>query len=346
MKDKYDFIYLTNTPSFYKLNLCNEIANTKSTLLVFYGYGSEAVNIVLQDKLNFKFDYIFLNKGSSNKRNKLRTFVALLGLMSKLKYKKVLYSGWISLEYNLFALLSPKEKNVVVCESAIWNVSFSGTIGWIKRIIINRMGAALPSGQPHKELFISLNFKGKVNITGSVGIFNKGIRRQSVPNDPLRYIFVGRLISVKNISLLIDEFNSNGKPLTVVGAGELEKQLKQQAKDNISFIGFIDNEKLGEVYQSHDVFILPSYSETWGLVVEEAIYWGIPVIVSSCVGSSIDMVQNLGTGEIFKSNDCDSLHRAIEMVECNYEKYKAAVDAIDWNERDQRQVAAYLDLLK
>ena len=44
MNTHYDFVYLTNTPSFYKLNLCNEIAKTHSLLLILYGYGSEAVN--------------------------------------------------------------------------------------------------------------------------------------------------------------------------------------------------------------------------------------------------------------------------------------------------------------
>lgn len=48
MKKMYDFVYLTNTPSFYKLNLCNEIARTNSLLLVLYGYGSEAVNTILE----------------------------------------------------------------------------------------------------------------------------------------------------------------------------------------------------------------------------------------------------------------------------------------------------------
>ena len=44
MKSHYDIVYLTNTPSFYKINLCNEVAKQKSLLLVFYGYGDEAVN--------------------------------------------------------------------------------------------------------------------------------------------------------------------------------------------------------------------------------------------------------------------------------------------------------------
>ena len=66
MKKEYDIIYLTNTPSFYKINLCNEIAESASVLLVFYGYGSEAVNKMLKSEDSYKFDYVFLFEGDAS----------------------------------------------------------------------------------------------------------------------------------------------------------------------------------------------------------------------------------------------------------------------------------------
>lgn len=110
MKNEYDFVYLTNTPSFYKINLCNEIAKTNSVLLVFYGYGAEAVNIVLNIDRDNLFDYAFLNNGNSATRNKIIVFFKLLKLMCGLNCKKVLYSGWIAPEYNLYSFLSPRKK--------------------------------------------------------------------------------------------------------------------------------------------------------------------------------------------------------------------------------------------
>lgn len=60
MSKSYDFVYLTNTPSFYKLNLCSEIAKTHSLQLILYGYGSEAANKVM-DNSHYDFDYKFIN---------------------------------------------------------------------------------------------------------------------------------------------------------------------------------------------------------------------------------------------------------------------------------------------
>lgn len=345
MKSYYDFVYLTNTPSFYKLNLCNEIAKKHSLLLVFYGYGSEAVNIEMDSVKRWNFDFYFIHNGDSNSRNKFITFINLCRLMKKIDCKKNLYAGWLSPEYNIFSFFSPKKKNVVVCESSVLDISLVGIKGWIKRRIIGRMSAALPSGHPHADFFKIIGFKGKINITGSVGIFDMGKRIPRLVNKGLRYIYVGRLIDVKNVRLLIEEFNRNNKPLSIVGTGELENELRACAKGNITFMGFIANEKLGKVYQAHDVFILPSKYEPWGLVVEEAIYWGIPVIVSDKVGSSIDIVKNLGTGCIFHSDDINSLHQSIERIEKNYTKYKIAVDNVNFEDRKHQQIEAYWNLL-
>lgn len=91
--------------------------------------------------------------------------------------------------------------------------------------------------------------------------------------------------------MLIKAFNENGKPLTIIGTGSKEAEYKALAKSNITFLGFVDNNKLKDIYVNCDCFILPSNSEPWGLVVEEALYNGLPVIVSDMVGCNVDMVK-------------------------------------------------------
>lgn len=347
MRNEYDFVYLTNTPSFYKLNLCNEIARTHSLLIVLLGYGSEAVNTMLSQESRMRCDFIFLNEGEYTERNRVRVFLKLCRLMREIRYKKILYSGWMNGEFNLYSFFVPKHKNVLICESSVFDTNFQGIKGWIKRRIVRRMRAVLPSGKPHAQLFEDIGFDGECNITGSVGIFNKGERliEKHTARRPLHYIYVGRLVDVKNTELLISVFNRNGLPLTIVGDGELREKLKKKANHNIRFAGFINNQELGAVYQAHEIFILPSYYEPWGLVVEEALYWGLPVIVSDKVGSSIDMVKDLDTGLIFKSRDADSLQKCIDRMEEEYDRFREAVMKIDWKQRDADQVKAYTDLI-
>lgn len=347
MKTEYDFIFLTNTPSFYKINLCNQIAKTHSLLLVLYGYGEEAVNTSLKSSDQYNFDYTFLHEGASEQRNKFKTFKALILLMSETKHQKVLFSGWFVPEYNLYAFLSPKSKNCIICESSAKESYFNGIKGWLKKQIIHRMSTALPSGELQREIFDNINYTGQISKTGGVGIFNKQpyhpIERKS--STYKKYLYIGRLIDCKNLQFLIEEFNQSGKSLTIVGDGVLKEQLQAMAKSNIHFTGFISNEKLKNIYLQHDVFILPSRTEPWGLVIDEALYFGLPVIVSSQVGSSIDLVTNLKTGIVFTYGSSESFRKAIQEMETHYQIYCNNVKQLNFDERDHKQIQAYTSLI-
>ena len=243
MKKNYDIVYLTNTPSFYKVNLCNEVAKSKSLLLVFYGYGDEAVNTALKNSYEYNFDYTFLWEGNSAKRNKFSCFFKLMKLMKQINCNKIIYEGWFVPEYILYSFISKKRKNCMLCESTIYESDISGLRGFIKRSIINRCSTALPSGIAHKAIFDAMGFKGDIHITGGVGIFHKPERVIDNKKNPTekRYLYVGRLIECKNLKFLIERFNENGKSLTIVGKGELDQELKALAKDNITFAGFVEN---------------------------------------------------------------------------------------------------------
>ena len=102
--------------------------------------------------------------------------------------------------------------------------------------------------------------------------------------------------------------------LTMVGFGELDKKLRSIAPKNVVFTGAVDNARLPEYYRKSDVLILPSYSETWGVVVEEALNNGIPAIISENVGCKGDVVVGGETGVIFSFGEPDGLVRAIERI--------------------------------
>lgn len=344
----YDYVYLTNTPSFYKLNLCDKLGEAGlKGLLVFYGYGGEAVNVALNDASKWHFDFQFLHNGDSHRRSFFSTFMSLRRLMRTVECKKVLFSGWLANEYNLYSLFSPRRKNVVVVESTICESQVSGLKGWIKKRILRRMSSALPSGMRHTELLTELGFKGRMTETGSVGILNKPnrvLKAKSYPEE-FRYLYVGRLIDCKNLEFIINCFNASGRKLTIVGAGELDRKLRNMAGPNIKFLGFIDNGQLKDIYSSHDIFLLPSKSEPWGLVVEEAIYFGMPVIVSNNVGSGPEMVETLGTGLVFTFNDAADFEAKCLEMERNYAKFAEASAAVDFDDRERQQIKAYIDTI-
>jgi glycosyltransferase involved in cell wall biosynthesis len=109
-------------------------------------------------------------------------------------------------------------------------------------------------------------------------------------------------------------------------------------------LGAVPNKQLTKVYQEHDVFVLPSYSEVWGLVVEEALNNGLPVIVSSRVGCTDEIIEDGRNGLIFKNNDADSLLSCIHRIQNVdlYNKMRKHISELDFVEIERAQAQCYI----
>lgn len=335
---KYKKVFLTSIPAFYKIALFNEISKRAPIHVIFISDIDSSRNKDFV-KGNMMFDHTFLPKGLWSQIKAMRVF------MNQNTYEEVVFGGWDSLLYWVIAFFSPKHKNSCIIESSIYESKTTGVKGLIKKIFINRLGKVYPSGFLQEELIDALNFKGERTLYGGCGILNYQPQPPYTPrNEVKNFIYVGRLISVKNLELLIHVFNK--KPnlnLTIVGFGILEDELKAIANENISFTGAIDNKKLPAYYQQADVFILPSKNEPWGLVVEEALNNGTPVIVSDRVGCRKDLVDD-NTGLVFHYDSEQSLSAAIDTI-CDvatYNKLRKGVSCLDFKDRTNRQIGSFL----
>ena len=124
------------------------------------------------------------------------------------------------------------------------------------------------------------------------------------------FLFVGRLETVKNVDILIDAFGKIkvSKPdtaLVIIGDGNerdnLEKMVVSNGIPDVYFAGYQVFPALTKYYKLADVFVLPSSFEPWGLVVNEAMICGLPVIVSTKVGCRQDLIAEGKNGYIFES---------------------------------------------
>lgn len=106
--------------------------------------------------------------------------------------------------------------------------------------------------------------------------------------------------------------------LFMVGAGEMESELRALASslalDNVVFGGFINQAELPKVYAAADIFVLPSENEPWGLIVNEVMCAGVPLVVSDEVGCVPDLVKDGVNGYHMKAGDVGSVAAAIEKL--------------------------------
>jgi glycosyltransferase involved in cell wall biosynthesis len=133
-------------------------------------------------------------------------------------------------------------------------------------------------------------------------------------------LFVGKLEPKKRPIDLVEAMARvrPGASLLVVGAGLLEPACRERAERlgvRAVWTGFLNQSELGRVYAVADCLALPSDgSETWGLVVNEALATGLPVVVSDRVGCGPDLVTEGETGAISPMGDASALAAAIERV--------------------------------
>jgi len=149
-----------------------------------------------------------------------------------------------------------------------------------------------------------------------------------IQKDELVFLYAGKLIKRKNVSLLIEAFIDAKIPkskLVLVGNGILENELKELAKGhkNIKFLDFQNQGSMPAVYEITDVYVLPSAIDTWGLAVNEAMANGCAILLSDKCGCAIDLVENGTNGYTFKNNDkLDLIEKLKEMANADIESFK------------------------
>ncbi len=139
---------------------------------------------------------------------------------------------------------------------------------------------------------------------------------------PDRYfLFAGRLVREKGVFELLSAYATledrirEQIGLVFAGDGGSRKALEVEAVSVspgvIRFVGFAQREQLATYYALAEMLILPTYTDTWGLVVNEAMACGLPVILSQAAGSAADLVTDAWNGQLVRPRDVSSLASAM-----------------------------------
>ncbi len=156
-------------------------------------------------------------------------------------------------------------------------------------------------------------------------------------------LYVGRLVGLKRVDVLIEALRRLSTKrsdigLVIVGDGPERERLERlaQGMPNVYFAGFQDQSDLPKYYAVADIFVLPSEYEPWGLVVNEAMASGLPVIATGKVGAARDLIVGGENGYLVPENDPVALASAIDRA-CESEEHlsllgeKARSTVRSWN---------------
>ncbi|WP_150468045.1 glycosyltransferase [Francisella sp. SYW-9] len=341
----YDYVIVTHIPAFYKVNLYNQLAKKLNIFVIFLAANTNekrANDFVALNDVSFEYEILF--PGNLQERNSSANIRLLRSILKSFQYKRILVSGWDLREFWYVIFTNSKSKNCLALESTINESKTTGPQAIIKKIFLSRVSKVFASGTLHRELLVKLGYKGDVKVTKGVGIINKPSFDKEAREFRRNFLYVGRLSEVKNLERLVKVFNSiEDYNLTIIGEGEQKEYLQKIAtSNNIVFKHAIENKKLKEEFFNHDIFILPSLVEPWGLVVEEAFYFGLPVVISQSCGAR-DIVKNDINGYWIDPENIDELISLIQAINSDkYHELITGVEKFSLNTKDIEQVEAYL----
>jgi glycosyltransferase involved in cell wall biosynthesis len=266
----------------------------------------------------------------------------------------VITSGYDSLAYWQAFLYGKvfRKKFILWNETTLLSVgSLRGIRKLLKKIIIKGSDKYIASGVEAKKYLGYLGAEiENIHIsisTVDVNYFRNTTLKDRNNKDYLRrrkkypeylILYVGQLIKRKGIIQVLKALDNLRDPeigLIIVGSGPQEKELKKFCEEknlnDIFFEGFQQQEMLPKYYALADIFILPSFEEVWGLVVNEALASGLYVLSSKYAGASYDLIKEGWNGEIFDPNDIAEIVDLIKRIKGDINNLRKQRDSISQN---------------
>ena len=193
----------------------------------------------------------------------------------------------------------------------------------LKRRVLSLFHSALVAGTPQKDYLAGLGFPAIRISLGYDVVDNRHFAHNGMSRVPClrtttssnldrpQFLCCSRLVEGKNLMVLIDAYRryrdmagDDVWDLTIAGDGPLYALVARRIAElslskHVHLIGRASYDELPALYASAGAFVFPSLAETWGLVINEAMAAGLPVLVSKGVGCHPDLVQDGVNGRVF-----------------------------------------------
>lgn len=262
----------------------------------------------------------------------------LIPAIYKFKPDAVLATGYIGPFHvqGIAGALTHRTPVLFLCDNNSVAEHPKGVRGWLKprvlRALYKRFAAFLAIGERNRQHFRAFGVPDRKMFSFPYAVDNEHFSREAarlrlerpklrqswnIPNEVACVAYTGRLSPEKNIGELINGVaRVGGLHLLVVGDGPERQSLEALASGQLpnrhTFAGFLNQDKLGEAYAASDIFALTSHREAWGLACNEAMNFGLPLVVSDRVGCSPDLVVPGETGWSYPLGDLNAFARALE----------------------------------
>lgn len=341
-------VIVTNIPAPYSLDLFNSIQNNCKEIelsIVFSAMSRKnrawtidlkkikniysLDSIIITKKADEYIRYIHLPKNTWKTLNKINPEVLLV------------YEYSITSIITLIWAKIRKRKYVHVTEGTLWSEHGIGKMQkLLRRIVINNSDFFVACSSKSKEKLMAWGAKEEkiktILLTSDTKKFV--LCRGKHKKREIKYIlYVGSIEYRKGVDLIVRalKYTDNKMKLIIVGSGKTEyiDKIKHLAKnegvlDKIEFVGFLEGDDLIKEYRKSDIFVFPTRSDCYGLVLVEAYCSGLPIVSSKYADGAYDIVENNVNGLIIDPYNAQEFGTAICEV-ISEKKYSLNAEKMD-----------------
>lgn len=325
-------LFLTNIPSPYRVAFFNELGKICDLTVVFEKYASTERDSSWKNFTVNSFTAIFL-KGISISVNKAFC-INIISVLRRKPYDVIIIGG-----YNTPTAMIASEwlrlRNVpyILNADGGYIKNDNKLVKFIKKRYISAATAWICTSEKTKEYFKYYGaIENRIYKYPFTSIYRKQllkfpltgdeknrIRKQLGIREKHMIISVGQFIYRKGFDILIRAMKKMEKNIGVyIIGGNATKELLQLKErynlTNIHFLAFMEPIKLHEYYKAADIFVLPTREDIWGLVINEAISFGLPVITTTGCIAGLELVTNGINGYIIPTDDNNELEQKIRLI--------------------------------
>jgi glycosyltransferase involved in cell wall biosynthesis len=308
---------LTEIPAPYRIPLFNALSERVELRVFFLSRRDPRRGFYEAHSDEWRFDHRVL--GGPEVRRGGRWFVLSRGVVRALRRFRpdvVAVGGWNQPAFWL-ALAYCRARRIpllVWIESTLGDArSEARPLALARRAMVRGAAGAFVPGRASAEYAGSLGVRsiGLAPNAIDAAIFEQAAIDRS-GRAGCTFLYAGRLDPEKGLDTLLAAFRDVPGELALVGGGSEEERLRKLAPERVRFEGPKDRDELVRYYAEADVFVLPSRSEPWGMVLNEAAAAGLPLVATEQSGAAQDLIDE--NGFVVPADDVAALRDALRTL--------------------------------
>ncbi|MCY1689905.1 glycosyltransferase family 4 protein [Exiguobacterium sp. SL14] len=324
-------LFITNIPSPYRIEFFNQLGEFVDLTVVFEAKKAEAIRFDWNVKDIRNFNAIFL---SENKIKERKINFKIFSVINNEKYDFIISTSYAYMT-ELFAILYLQFKKIpyfLEIDGGFVKNESRLLFNLKKRLISKAEGYFSPSKDSDNYLtnyyadsqqifrypFTSLSRKDLLNNSKNHENSCEFRKNLGVDNDSKVILFVGRFVDLKGIDVLLNSIvNIKTEKVTVIIVGGEAKDeyiniIKNIKNTKVIFKSFQSKLEIEKYYRIADLFVFPTRQDVWGLVVNEALSFGVPVITTNNCGSGKEIIKNGINGYLIENENVNELTQRID----------------------------------